>query len=83
MYLNSIQIIGFIGKDPERRQRQGKAAEYTVFSVATRRSWKDAAGEWQSQTEWHRIIAWNRGPSWTASSRLQPLRALDRDACSR
>ena len=22
MYLNSIQIIGFVGKDPERRQRR-------------------------------------------------------------
>jgi len=60
MYLNSIQIIGFIGKDPQRRQRDNNGAEYTVFSVATQRSWKDAAGEWQNRTEWHRIVAWNR-----------------------
>ena len=59
MYLNSIQIIGFIGKDPERRQRQDKGAAYTVFSVATQRSWKNAAGEWQNRTEWHRVVAWN------------------------
>ena len=60
MYLNSVQIIGFIGKDPERRQRQGKPAEYTVFSVATHSSWKDAQGEWQSRVQWHRVTAWNR-----------------------
>lgn len=59
MYLNSIQIIGFIGKNPERRQLPNNGAGYTVFSVATQRSWKDAAGEWQNQTEWHRVIAWN------------------------
>jgi len=59
MYLNSIQIIGFIGKDPERRQRQENGASYTVFSVATQRSWKDANGAWQNRTEWLRIVAWN------------------------
>jgi single-stranded DNA-binding protein len=42
MYLTSIQIIGFLGKDPERRQVRGNGAAYTVLSVATQRSWKDA-----------------------------------------
>jgi len=59
MYLNSIQIIGFVGKDPERRQLQGGETNYAVFSVATQRSWKDAQGAWQSKTEWHRVVAWN------------------------
>ena len=60
MYLNTIQIIGFVGKDPERRQLEGKDAAYTVFSVATQRSWKNAQGEWQKRTEWHRIVAWSK-----------------------
>ncbi len=60
MYLNTIQIIGFVGKAPERRQVQCMDAAYTVFSVATQRSWKIAQGEWQTQTEWHRVVAWNR-----------------------
>ncbi len=59
MYLNSIQIIGFIGKDPERRQARGNGAAFTVLSVATQRSWKNADDEWASKTEWHRIVAWN------------------------
>ena len=59
MYLNSIQIIGFVGKHPERRQRKGSEASYSVFSVATQRSWKNAEGAWQRRTEWHRIVAWN------------------------
>ena len=60
MYLNTIQIIGFVGKDPQRRQVQGKDVAYTVFSVATQRSWKNADGAWQKRTEWHRVIAWNQ-----------------------
>ena len=63
MYLNTVQLIGFIGKDPERRQRQnsqdGNPAAYVVFSVATQQSWKDATGQWQKRTEWHRVTAWN------------------------
>ena len=55
MYLNSIQIIGFIGKDPERRQARGNGAAFTVLSVATQRSWKNTDDEWASKTEWHRV----------------------------
>ena len=59
MYLNSVQIIGFIGKDPERRQARGNGAAFTVLSVATQRSWKNADDDWASKTEWHRVVAWN------------------------
>lgn len=59
MYLNSVQIIGFIGKDPERRQARANDASFTVLSVATQRSWKNADDEWASKTEWHRVVAWN------------------------
>jgi single-strand DNA-binding protein len=59
MYLNSVQIIGFIGKDPERRQARANDAVFTLLSVATQRSWKNADDEWASKTEWHRVVAWN------------------------
>jgi single-strand DNA-binding protein len=59
MYLNSIQIIGFLGKDPERRQVRGNGVKYTVLSIATQRSWKNAQDEWQSKTDWHRVVLWN------------------------
>lgn len=48
MHLNLVQLIGFVGKDPERRQRHNSQdcnpVAYLVFSVATQQSWKDAAG---------------------------------------
>jgi len=55
-YLNSVTIIGFVGADPEQRQaRNNNGSKFTVLSVATQRSWKNADDEWASKTEWHRI----------------------------
>jgi single-strand DNA-binding protein len=55
MYLNSVTIVGFVGAEPEQRQARSNGAKFTVLSVATRRSWKNAQDEWSSKTEWHRI----------------------------
>jgi len=55
MYLNSVTIVGFVGADPEQRQARNNGAKFTVLSVATRRSWKNAQDEWSSKTEWHRV----------------------------
>ena len=60
MYLNHVQLIGFLGKDPEKRQVRGNGANFTVLSVATQQSWKDSNEEWQARTEWHRVVAFNR-----------------------
>ena len=54
-YLNSVSIIGFVGADPEQRQIKSSGAKFTVLSVATQRSWKNAEDEWVSKTEWHRV----------------------------
>src|SRR5438105_2384969 len=32
----------------------------TTLSVATKESWKDASGNWQSRTEWHRVVAFGK-----------------------
>jgi single stranded DNA-binding protein len=55
MYLNSVTIVGFAGADPEQRQAKGDGTKFTMLSVATQRSWKNAEDEWVSKTEWHRI----------------------------
>jgi single-strand DNA-binding protein len=60
MYLNHVQLIGFLGKDPEKRQVRGNGANFTLLSIATQQSWKDSNDEWQARTEWHRVMAFNR-----------------------
>jgi single-strand DNA-binding protein len=54
-YLNSVSLIGFVGSDPEQRQARNNGGKFTVFSLATQHSWKNAEDEWVSKTEWHRI----------------------------
>ena len=59
-YLNSVTLVGFVGADPEQRQAKGNGSKFTVLSVATQRSWKNAQDEWSSKTAWHRIcVIWN------------------------
>ena len=54
-YLNSVTIVGFVGADPEQRHARNSGSKFTVLSVATQRSWKNAEDEWVSKVEWHRI----------------------------
>jgi single-strand DNA-binding protein len=54
-YLNSVTLVGFVGADPEQRQARSNGSKFTVLSVATQRSWKNAEDEWVSKVEWHRI----------------------------
>ncbi len=57
--LNKVQLIGRLGKDVEMRYTQaGKAV--SSFSVASGRSWKNADGETQEETEWFNVVAWDK-----------------------
>jgi single-stranded DNA-binding protein len=38
VYLNHVQLIGFLGKDPEKRQVRSNGANFAVLSVATQQS---------------------------------------------
>ncbi len=50
-----MTLVGFVGADPEQRQARNNGSKFTVLSVATQRSWKNAQDEWTSKTEWHRV----------------------------
>ena len=56
MYLNRIILIGIIGSDAERKA----ATNIVIFSLATKTSWKNDAGSWESRTEWHRCVAFGK-----------------------
>ena len=60
MYLNSVTLMGFLGRDAESKTSTNDS-KMTIFSVATKNSWKDQeTGEWESRTEWHRCVAFGR-----------------------
>jgi single-strand DNA-binding protein len=54
--LNKVQLIGHLGRDPEKRRMPGGDA-VTNITLATTESWKDkATGEKKESTEWHRVV---------------------------
>jgi single-strand DNA-binding protein len=57
--VNKILLIGRLGADPEVRYAPSGSA-VANFTMATNRSYKDREGNFQEQTDWHRIVAWTR-----------------------
>jgi single-strand DNA-binding protein len=57
--LNKVMIIGNLGADPEMRYTANGSA-VTTFNVATSRRFTDSSGERREETEWFRVVTWNR-----------------------
>ncbi|MFM2067283.1 MAG: hypothetical protein RLZZ584_2192 [Pseudomonadota bacterium] len=58
--VNKVIIIGNLGRDPEVRYTPNGAAICNV-SIATTRNWKSKdSGERQEETEWHRVVFYDR-----------------------
>jgi single-strand DNA-binding protein len=62
--LNQLTIIGFTGGEAEVHHTQNGAV-VAVVSVATKESWKDADGQWQSRTDWHRVVTFGKLAEYT------------------
>ena len=60
-YLNKVQLIGNLGRDPEIRSMQG-GGKVANLSIATTEAWTDKhSGERREQTEWHRVVVFGDG----------------------
>lgn len=57
--LNKVMLIGNLTRDPELRYTPQGTAVCTM-GLATNRSWTTDAGEKREETEFHRIVAWNK-----------------------
>ena len=57
--LNKVILKGNVGRAPKIFLTQdGK--EVVSFSLATKTSWKDKSGEWQTATDWHQITVFRK-----------------------
>jgi single-strand DNA-binding protein len=54
--LNSVQLIGNLGQDPDTKTIPGDRL-VTTFRLATNERWKDGS-ELKTRTEWHNIEVW-------------------------
>ncbi len=66
---NSVQLIGFIGKDPEMKELT-TGAKVTKVSIATTESYKNDKGEYIDQTTWHNLVGW----SYTAERMVKQMK---------
>lgn len=56
---NQITLVGHLGRDAEMRYTTGGTA-VSNFSLATTERWKDANGQKQEKTEWHKCNVWGK-----------------------
>lgn len=56
-YINYVQLVGHLGMDPEIL-KIGNDRSLVKFSLATNEPFKDKEGTFQTNTQWHRIVAW-------------------------
>lgn len=58
--LNKVMLIGNLTRDPEMRYTPNGAGVCS-FGLATNRSWSSGdGGERKEETEFHKIVAWNK-----------------------
>ena len=57
--LNKVMVIGHLGADPEMRYTANGSA-VAEFRVASSRRYTDSSGEKKEDTEWFRVITWNK-----------------------
>ena len=57
--LNRVQLMGYLGKDPETRfTPTGK--KVCTFTLAVTRRWRSTEGEAKEATDWFNIEAWSK-----------------------
>jgi single-strand DNA-binding protein len=57
--VNKVILLGNLTRDPELRYTENAKAVCT-FGLATNRNWTTDKGEKREETEFHRIVAWEK-----------------------
>lgn len=60
--INKHTVLGNVGSDPKVNEfeRNGEMKKVANFSVATNERWTDANGDEQENTQWHRVVAFDK-----------------------
>jgi single stranded DNA-binding protein len=59
MYENRVELMGFLGKNPESKSTKKSGRKLAILSLATKTWWTDDNEQRHEKTEWHRIVVWN------------------------
>jgi single-strand DNA-binding protein len=56
---NTVQLIGFLGSDPESKEFPN-GNRMATLSIATTERVRSGKNEWKEETQWHRVVAWGK-----------------------
>lgn len=56
---NKVQLVGRLGKNIELKTF-AENKHVANFTLATNESFKNREGDWQENTTWHQIVAWDQ-----------------------
>lgn len=56
---NKVQLIGHVGNEPEIKNFEG-GKKVAKLTLATNESYRNEKGEKVTQTEWHKVTAWDK-----------------------
>ena len=57
--INRATLLGSLGRDADTKAVGDGTHRLATVSIATSRGVKDRNGEWQTETDWHRVSIWN------------------------
>ncbi len=63
---NKVILVGHVGADPEPRYTPSGTAVVNL-RMATNETWRDADGNDQERTEWHRVVLWGKQAEFAAN----------------
>lgn len=64
--VNKVILVGHVGADPESRYTPSGTAVVNL-RMATNEVWRDAEGNDQDQTEWHRVVLWGKAAEFASN----------------
>ena len=56
---NKVQLIGHVGNEPEIKNFEG-GKKLASLTLARNESYRNEKGEKVTQTEWHKVTAWDK-----------------------
>ncbi len=57
--INKVTLVGHVGEAPRVSEKEGEAF-VANFPLATNEVFRNKSGEEVSQTQWHKIVVWNK-----------------------
>ena len=56
---NSVRLSGFLGNKPDVK-KFGEGKQLARVSIAVNERFKNANGEWLTDTQWHSLVFWGK-----------------------